>query len=656
MGLRTCLSQALDSNNINTPTCPFLGPRQHIQEWKALGADNVLLQGIQKGVQAPLHQVPTPKKPRASTLEHYQETMTTIGECLNNGVIRHLTPEEEARTKYWVPAFPRLKKDSHKIRLITDLRALNSCHQIPKDKAETWKHIMGTLQDTSLKWGLTLDLKNFFHHLQIHPRLQRWMRMQVHHRAYQLVGMPFGWAMSPWWSNKMTKPIRAWLNSQQWSHCWYVDDILILGQTKQQAEERAYQLIQLLTTLGIRVNKEKSMLQAAQTFQYLGHQFNLQQNTITPIPSKLQTSIQMLKHQLKSNVFQPRNVAAVAGNLLDATKSNPALLGLPQQLMKEAARGVQANQHKLGLWDRHRCWQMSTQKSPKLQELLQQCLTHTLHPVPRVLRPTKNDVFILTTDASNLGWGAQLVLNHKEVQTCAQKWEAAEATMHITHREALASAKALEQILPHLPPGIHLNIQTDATSTAWAWNKGSKVFNINNPIVHMYRLAAQQGIYITAQHIPGTENKRADWLSRNPDPKSYTLDRTVFHKVCQHFHFHPNIDLFANRHNRQVKTFCSWRADRLSQGNAFNIPWSQHKCWLNPPWELIPRCLHKLTMDKAQALVCLPMWQSAPWWRDLLKLLKFPPLVVKNHALERNPEGEWLPPPRWATLFGVVQA
>ena len=65
-GLSNGLSQALDRNNFATPTCPFLGPRQCIQQWQALGADNVLLQGIKKGVHAPLHQVPSPKTPGAA--------------------------------------------------------------------------------------------------------------------------------------------------------------------------------------------------------------------------------------------------------------------------------------------------------------------------------------------------------------------------------------------------------------------------------------------------------------------------------------------------------------------------------------------------------------------------------------------------------------
>ena len=127
-----------------------------------------------------------------------------------------------------------------------------------------------------------------------------------------------------------------------------MDDILILGPSKQETERRAISLIKLLITLGIRVNREKSMHKAAQTVVYLGHQINLTQNNVSPVPRKLSTSVKMIKHQLKVKTFLPRHVAALAGNLLDACKSNITVQGLPQHLMKLAAVGVRMNNQRLG--------------------------------------------------------------------------------------------------------------------------------------------------------------------------------------------------------------------------------------------------------------------------------------------------------------------
>ena len=365
---------------------PKFGGAQSTRGAGLLLYKQVLLSGILKGVQAPMHQAPLPKSPRHTPTDHYHETMATLQDYLRSNVIRPLTQAEIERTRYWVPAFPRPKKDSPKIRLITDLRDLNSCHQVPRHRAETWKTLLTTLQDQTLTWGITLDLQNFFHHLQVHPRIQRWMRICIHSQHYQLLGMPFGWAMSPWWSNKLTKPIRSWLNNRQWAHSWYVDDILVLGKTQQETEQRAAALVQLLTDLGIRVNQAKSMSCAAQTFTYLGHSFHLADNLIKPLNSKLQGTVQMIRHQLKGTRFQPKHIAALAGNLLDSVKSNVALQGLPQQLMKHAALGVAANKRLLQTWTKYKWWATATVKPLALTQLLKLCLHYTLVPTPRVLR------------------------------------------------------------------------------------------------------------------------------------------------------------------------------------------------------------------------------------------------------------------------------
>jgi hypothetical protein len=273
----------------------------------------------------------------------------------------------------------------------------------------------------------------------------------------------------------------------------------------------------------------------------------------------------------------------------------------------------------------------------------------------RILRPQPQaPQYILNSDASNIGWGATLICHEKEVNTCAFQWTTQQHKMHITQKEALASALALHHLIPEIPQGSKILLQTDATSTAISWTKGSKNYKLNQPILESLKEATAKNIHIQAKHLPGHLNTRADYLSRNTDPKNYHLDKAIFHKVCTHFDNYPEIDLFANRYNKQTKKFCSWRADRLSEGNAFQTT-RKNLSWLNPPWELIPQCLRKLRTDRARVLFCLPHWATAHWWRDLLSMLQTKLLIVKGQPLYKNPQGEPLPPPRWATCFGILQ-
>ena len=585
------LTKALNTNRHSNPPNQWEGPRRHQQHWQSLGADKALLQAIATGVRAPLNSVPKPNKPRQLTSWEQDSMTTTIGEYLAEGAIKELTTAEMERTHFWTAIFPRPKKDSNKVRIITDMRDLNTCNQVPKHKADTWNTVLTTLGDRKNQWGLTIDLKGWFHHLRMHQKTQRWMRFQHKGTGYQIVGMPFGWALSPYWANKMTKPIRAWLNNKQWPHTWWVDDILILGETQAQTEHRAAELINLFTALGVTVNQEKTMPQAAQRFTYVGHHINLQTNRITGIPTKVHHSITMTKHQMKSTRTTPIHLAALAGNLIDTAKSNIGLQGLPAQLMKAAATAVHNNMTSLGHWDKSKCWRMSTDKNriPNLTNLLQECLREQQTPTPRVFRGLHPQKWTLQTDASDRGWGAALLHNGREHQTCAQTWTAEQQKKHITHREALASALAVHHMIDKIPRGTKLTLQTDASSTAWAWKKGSKNKAMNDIVTPAVKQLHLRDIHTEAMHIPGQTNKRADWLSRNPDPKNYQLVDTVYHKMCRIYRINPQVDLFASKNNKKCQQYCSWRLDKDSLGNAFQVTWHNKTHWLNPPGNSSPR-------------------------------------------------------------------
>ena len=213
--------EAMLQNQAAAPMCQFMGPQKNIHSWEQLGADKVLLEAIRKGIKAPLHQIPGPsknKKLQCTTPQHLEQLTRTIGEYCQTGAIRKLTSDEQARTKTWVPIFPRLKKDSGKIRIITDLRELNQCHGTPKHKPDNWKTVLNKINNRKLQWAIKLDLKGYYHHLKLHPNTQRWMRIQINNQGYQLIAMPFGWSLSPFWANKLAKPIKRWLNQKGIHH------------------------------------------------------------------------------------------------------------------------------------------------------------------------------------------------------------------------------------------------------------------------------------------------------------------------------------------------------------------------------------------------------------------------------------------------------
>ena len=143
------------------------------------------------------------------------------------------------RDRVLIPVFGRENKDSDKVRLITDLRALNKCHQVQRHHPQTWTQLLQTLQEGKLRWGITMDLKGYYHHLQLHPRTQRWMRFWYGGKGYQIQGMPFGWSLSPFWSHRLAQPIRRVLHECNIRHSWWVDHLLLLGEPPEEVERKA---------------------------------------------------------------------------------------------------------------------------------------------------------------------------------------------------------------------------------------------------------------------------------------------------------------------------------------------------------------------------------------------------------------------------------
>jgi len=120
----------IESNNCSKQTQneqyipPYLNPRKKIQWWRDHGAGANLLSAIQLGVKPTLTALPpanSRKCPRAPPLLN-----EAIAEYLALGVLRRTSLLETQSTRHWSLVFGRRKADSGKIRMMTDLRQLNS--------------------------------------------------------------------------------------------------------------------------------------------------------------------------------------------------------------------------------------------------------------------------------------------------------------------------------------------------------------------------------------------------------------------------------------------------------------------------------------------------------------------------------------------------
>ena len=106
-----------------------------------------------------------------------------------------------------------------------------------------------------------------------------------------------------------------------------------------------------------------------------------------------------------------------------------------------------------------------------LHDLLQRILLSLMQPVPPISRRTTTEVWTLKTDASDLGRWASLTFQGIERQAYSMSWDSPQKMWHITHREALATDLAVQNLAKHIPPGARLILKSDSTPAVWAWKR-----------------------------------------------------------------------------------------------------------------------------------------------------------------------------------------
>lgn len=231
----------------------------------------------------------------------------------------------------------------------------------------------------------------------------------------------------------------------------------------------------------------------------------------------------------------------------------------------------------------------------------------------------------IQSDASTLGWGAVY-----GTQKTGGRWTPLEQEFHINILELLAAFFALKCFCNHMG-NCHIQIQIDNTTALAYINNmgGSKSKQLNELAVEIWEWCTARNIWLSAVHIAGRLNTGADEQSRVfSDNHEWMLDKHSFDKIMLR---HPGLDfdMFASRLNNQINSYCSWHADPSSSHiDAFTMNWKGHQFYAFPPFSLLPRCLQKISQDRAQGVLIAPLWPTQTWFPVLLQHLCDQPWIL----------------------------
>ena len=462
-------------------------------------------------------------------------------------------------------------------------------------------------------WGASIDLKDAYLHIPIRSDHRKYLRFLYRGTRYEFAALPFGLSTAPRVFTRIVKTIGAFLRRIGVTIFMYLDDWIIIGQTRA-ATARALDLTwRLATSLGFIINEDKSHPAPSQTPIFLGANLDLYRGLARPTNDRISNLCQCVALFLSATVAPARAWLRLLGfmaSMVDIVpycrlKMRPIqlhLLSFYRPRTDDIDQPIPVTRWLAS----HLRWWMNTANLTR----------------GRTFRPAAPLVTVVT-DASLSGWGATLHPRH-----VAGRWDSQQQTNHINILEMLAVVNALHHFLP-LAMNRAVRIQCDNTTVVAYINRqggtaSARLCAITWRLLHW---CMDHGISLSATHIPGEENRVADALSRGQIvPTEWTLRPDVTQSLFQLID-RPHVDLFAASNNHQLPTYCTrthdphaWAADALS------IRWDGLLAYAFPPISLLARVIAKLEQENCKILLIAPFWPRQPWFTRLVRLLVHRPV------------------------------
>ena len=159
-------------------------------------------------------------------------------------------------------------KASGSWRPVIDLSTLNLRVCKTPFKMETLQSVL--LSVRSGDWMVSIDLKDAYLQIPIHPDSRKYLRFVALNQVFQFKALCFGLSTAPQVFTRVMAPVSALLHRQGIRMCRYLDDWLLLASSRPLVLQALETVLQLCQELGIVINWEKSSLTPAQRVVYLG--------------------------------------------------------------------------------------------------------------------------------------------------------------------------------------------------------------------------------------------------------------------------------------------------------------------------------------------------------------------------------------------------
>lgn len=542
------------------------------------------------------NQTQEPSSSEFSDLENSQ-----IRQCISKLLRIHAISVVEKCENQFLSSIFIVPKSDGTGRFILNLKSLNEFVDSPKFKMEDHR-VAQRLINTG-DYLAKIDLKDAYYLIPIATDHRKYLRFKHQGMLYQFNCLPFGLSSAPRIFTKVLRPVAAKLRSNGHRSVIYLDDFLLIGNTFNECNENIIETKKLLTTLGWKINSEKSSSKPCQVIEYLGFIFNTVDRTISLPDRKVDQIIKMINSLSSHDKVKTIDLAKLIGNLIAAT---PAI---PYSLLY--TRELECNkQTALTFSDYDGNSQLSFQSKLDLEWWLKALSS------PKNLMISDHYDYEMSTDSSLTGWGCYF-----NGLSAKGSWTVQECQYHINTLEIMAILYSLMTFFKSMKD-VAILLRVDSTTAIAYINKfGGCRSSINHTKAReIWEWCQDRNIRIRATYIHTSCNVEADKASRSlANETDFSIDLNSFEKI-KTFLGNPAIDLFASYLTKKCSRYVSWFPDPDSSFvDAFSLRWNEF-FYAFPPFSLIARVIRKIVDDEGYGIIIVPCWPSQAWY-PLLKQL-----------------------------------
>lgn len=593
-----------------------------IPAWEALSHDPVIISLI-KGYSLPFLSRPTlvSKPPRFTTVGTLERDLVKL---LNKGAIERVSPG----TPVWTSSIFGVPKGDGSSRLVINLKPLNKLLIVPHFKMET----LVLIRDVVFKGDFCckVDFADAYFAVNIRNEDRNFLAFRWNNDIFRFNCLPFGLATAPFIYTKLMRVVAEDLRRKGVRLLHYLDDWAFFAQDPVELIKIIQLALNFFESLGLRVNKEKSLTTPTQEMCFLGILLDTKNGDFRIPPNKLS----IIKGRAAALSHNPAITAVELSSFLGFIN----FFSLASPFSTFFARALQR--------DLARVYNPSTLEQPRLLVPLSPQAQEDLSWWASEIDAFSSSSFLrssphitITSDASKLGWGAV---------SCGKKtggrWSASESLKHINWLELCASFFSLRAFGQNWKDICILLELDNTTAIAYIRKRGGTTSpDLTLLAKDMWVWAAERNITLLATHRPGHLNSEADFESRSVDHREFyefSLDPAVAVQLFNSWG-KPDIDLFASRLNSKCDRFISLHPDPFAHlVDAFAQNWSGLLGYAFPPFILIGRVIRKAVRDGASLLLITPLWPSQAWFPLALTFSKELPVVLpQSPYLITDPEG-----------------